>query len=185
MRTWQTTCVVLLALLSHRWNTQAAMLVRQEPMPEEVQEQLQQLQQAPKDSWYRHPPTELIIEPVKKSLVKWDSVDPADVHRVVPQKWPKAEAMLEKQWFYKLTVDQAQEFIGKQVPKPIGKTPYLVPAVYYDRGQGKFYLGTLDKYLWINHDSLGPWPTAMKRDALVVFLKKEPERLFVTCGRTV
>jgi hypothetical protein len=127
----------------------------------------------------------LIIDPVKKTTVKWDKVDPADVHRVVPQKWPKAEAMLEKQWFYKLTLQQAHEFIGKEVPRPSGKTPYLVPAVYYERGTGSFFLATLGKKLWIDHDSFGPWATVMKRDALVVFLKTEPALLFVTCGRTV
>lgn len=179
MRTWWIACLVPLALLPLGWSTQAAILVYQE------QEQEQTQVQAPKDTWFRHPPTELIIDPVKKTSVKWEKVDPVEVHRVDQKKWTKAEAMLEKQWFYKLTHNQAQEFLGKVVTTPLGKTPYLVPAVYYEGGSGKFYLATLDKNLWIDHDSLGPSPAAMKRAALVVFLKTEPERLFVTCGRTV
>jgi hypothetical protein len=175
MRPWKIAGLAMLALLPQTWITEASMLACQEPGEEHV----------PRDSWYRPMPIELIVEPKTKALVKWTAVDPADVHQVVKQKWSKAEAMLEKQWFYKLTADQAQEFTGKSGPKQSDKTPYLVPAIYYERGSGKFYVSTLGKYLSINHDSLGPWPAAMKRDALVVFLKTEPTLLFVTCGRTV
>jgi hypothetical protein len=175
MRPWRIICLVLLAGLQQSWIGQAPILASQEPEAKPV----------PKDSWYRDMPAALIIDPVKKTVVEWAKVDPAEVYQVTKPTWPKAESMLAKKAITLLSTDQARQLAGKPIVVPPRKKPYLVRAVYYERGTGKYYVSVLGTYLSVNHDSLGPWPAAMKRDALVVLLDTEPNEVFVTCGRAV
>jgi hypothetical protein len=126
------------------------------------------------DSWYHAPPTNL--------AGKWTPVNPSDVHRIARNAWKKAEPLLRRQPIVGLSWPQAERLIGQRLARPAGMTPYLVRAVYFEKGAGRFSVSVLDDSLLVDHGSLGPWPVAMRRDALVVLLKDRPREVYVTCG---
>jgi hypothetical protein len=63
-----------------------------------------------------------------------------------------------------------------------GTKPYLTRGVYLNRGTGGFSVYILEDQLLVRHGSLGHSGVPMKRQALVVQLKRKPAEVFATCS---
>jgi hypothetical protein len=132
----------------------------------------------PSDAWYRPVPS-------GDYQMKWLEIAPSSVYRVARQNMPRAKLSLERSPIVQLRTSQIEGFVGRRVTPPMNTRPYLVRALYYDRGTGRYSVNYRGKSLWVHHQSLGPASVPMKRDALVVFINAEVAQIYVTCGRTV
>jgi hypothetical protein len=89
--------------------------------------------------------------------------------------------MLKDQSIVPLSLKQAGDFVNHPLKKIAGKSTFLVRAVYLNAGTGAFSLYLQSNKLFVTHGSLGRNAVPMKRQALVVFLPKQPDEVFVDC----
>lgn len=126
-----------------------------------------------KDSWY-HPATKTYDEPSH-------TLPDKEFLKVTASNFPRAEAMLKDQAIVPLSLKQAGNFVNHPLKQVPGKSTFLVRAVYLNAGTGAFLLNLQGNRLFVTHGSLGHHAVPMKRQALVVFLQKQPDEVFVDC----
>lgn len=126
------------------------------------------------DSWYK----------MSTSGIDWsheERIVDVKFQEVTGATEPKAESLLKQKPIVRLSVAQAKTFTGGQFKPTKGKQPYLVRAVYLNKGTGAFSVFLNGKKLIVSHGSLGHSAVPMKRQALVVNLSAQPSQVFVTC----
>ncbi|MDP4221133.1 MAG: hypothetical protein Q8916_09200 [Bacteroidota bacterium] len=90
----------------------------------------------------------------------------------------KALSMLESKTIIPLSRKEAAD-LGVVINPKTSLNPYLVRALYLNKGTGAYFLSTSVDTLFVSHGSLGKHAVPMTRDCLIVELPKEPHVLYV------
>jgi hypothetical protein len=135
-----------------------------------------------KGSWYAPPPDGFYG--ADKPDTRW--LDEDEWREVPVAKMPAATRLLKKVPCVQLSAKQAVQLLGSMdwSKDKSDRTSFLVRGVLLNRDSGGFSVSRGRDYLSVNHGCMGASPVPMKRQALVLLLKKKPEKIYVTCGMT-
>lgn len=125
-----------------------------------------------KDAWQNESPTPILLSKPAK-------IPDTDVYKVVSYREPSAEILLSQKSAIPISISSARSFLNLSVKRSDAKKPYLVRAIYASEGAGNFNVYAQKGSLWVIHQSVGVRVGQFKRQALVVFLKDEPKKVFV------
>ncbi len=129
------------------------------------------------NAWYR-----AIPENLPESWSKqWESIPNENIIPVPQNKLSSVEDLLSTTTWSKLEEKTVKQLIGraKQIVEHI---PYLVRAVYLNKGTGAYRIFIYRQNLHVKHGSLCDSSVPMKRDVLIVWLTKEPKEVYSTCS---
>jgi hypothetical protein len=127
-----------------------------------------------KDSWYKTSSASVGLSDEKQFVeVKF--------HEVTNSMQSKAQNLLKQKSIVPLSLAQAKTFTSGQFKQVKAKRPYLVRAVYLNKGTGAYSVFLRGKKLVVSHGSLGRSDVPMKRQALIVYLSALPTEVFVVC----
>ncbi len=98
-----------------------------------------------------------------------------------PSRTDKRERLLDGTPCLEISAEKAGYFLCKEYNAPPGTKPFLVRAVFLNRGTGAFSAYFTADSLKVEHGSLGKSAVPMKRQALVVSLERLPKEVFVDC----
>lgn len=124
------------------------------------------------DPWYR--------VPEDASYRQWPELRGGRLHEVAESKLDEAVAQLEEVSIVELTEQEAEGLLGKPLPGSPGTTPYLVRAVFLNKGTGRFLIYMSGDQIAVFHGSLGGGERAMGRQPLVLQLEELPAEVYVT-----
>jgi hypothetical protein len=124
-----------------------------------------------KDSWYSPAPPSYGYNSLTVSENHFHALD--SVHA------PKAMSMLESKPIIPLSQKEAAD-LGVVLGGNTSLKPYLVRALYLNKGTGGYFLSASADTLFVSHGSLGKHAVPMKRDCLIVELPIEPHVLYIS-----
>lgn len=125
------------------------------------------------DPWYAEP----------EMALPWDAALEYELISSVPSaELELAEQLLESRPWRRLSVAEVAGLLGKDANIPTGKPLYLLRAVYLNAETGGFSVLHKDGIVHVHHSSLGRRAVPMKRGAVIVPLKGDPESVYVTCS---
>jgi hypothetical protein len=125
------------------------------------------------DTWYAEP----------EMALPWDAELEYELISSVPSsELALAEQLLESRSWRRLSVAEVAELLGKDANTRTGKHLYLLRAVYLNAKTGGFSVRHNNGIVHVHHSSLGRRAVPMKRGAVIVPLKSDPESVYVTCS---
>ena len=131
----------------------------------------------PNDSWY-------YTDTLSDGPWDWNKISASEIYEVNNAAKIRAEYLLRQTSVLQLSLSQVNAFSNHNFISANlnGKRPYLVRALYFNKETGSFTIYSKGKKLWVEHGSLGHVSVPMKRQPLVVLLKVQPDKVFVTCS---
>lgn len=121
-------------------------------------------------SWFSRPSHELMNH-------EWEEVSycaPADD---IGSSYIK---LLQNHEYLKITAKEVYELCDRKLWFDDKYTPYLVRGLYIGKYTGMYYVKKYKTMIWINHESLAGPDTPITKTVLIVFLKENPEKVYVT-----
>jgi hypothetical protein len=129
------------------------------------------------DAWYDPPADTMTF--VRGGVMEMNR---AKIHEVAESHQKEAIELLRDASCVLVSDEAASVFLGGKLPEHASERFYLVRAVRLNPLMGSFSVRELEGQLLVQHDSLGRSLLPMKREALLLQLKNQPKRVFVTCG---
>lgn len=135
------------------------------------------------DSWFKMPPKSIVDKVTKDA-----SRNNLQYCSVVPKMQSKAISYLQDKSLIRLADENLEAYCGRDKNSGINKklTPFLVRALIVAKDATDAYSVTdVSNCLWIDNPALpkrGKEPITMERQALIVFLPKRPDAVYVTSG---
>jgi hypothetical protein len=101
---------------------------------------------------------------------------------VIQAREAKAEGLLQDVPLLEISVEQAGELLGQDLPNVPGTKPYLTRGLYLNRQTHMFSIYVSGDQLVVHHGTLGTSPQTMKRQALILQLESRPAEVFLYCS---
>lgn len=128
-----------------------------------------------RDSWHRPLPEGV-------STLGWEVLDDGFVRPVSPERQPGARKRLEAASFVELSREDAKALAAPPAGDVSGRRPFLVRGVVLNEGTGGFWVTRKGGRMSVHHGCLGRRPVPMERRAVVVYLERPPDEVYVTCS---